>query len=186
MAELSILAQRRIGEILIEMAASGERDQGQGGDRVSRSQAATVRDGPSSRLMRPDTPPTLAELGVTKSQSHRYQQQADRADAIKLAKRQGLSDETIRYATEISLYAERKLGAILAEAPKATGTAGTLRGKNASGGSVLVPPEDETPTLADLGITKKTSARAQKLAATRVPSGALKLKVLAEDPRLHP
>ena len=78
----------------------------------------------------------------------------DSAEAARVfAKRQGLSEETIRYATEISLDAERKFGAILSDAPK---NEGTLRR-----GSILVPRE-ETPTLAELGISKKTSARAQK------------------------
>ena len=52
------------------------------------------------------------------------------------------------------------VAAKLAEAPKATGAAGI--GPNA------VPEKyrnEETPTLAELGITKKTSARAQKLSA---------------------
>ena len=62
-----------------------------------------------------------------------------------------MSDETIRDATEISLEAERKLGAVLAEAPK---NQGAIPGKI---GTKSVPVLDETPTLADLGISKKTS-----------------------------
>ena len=71
-------------------------------------------------------------------------------------KRQRLSEETIRYANEIKLEAERKLDAVLASAP---GTGG--QPYQASTGSCAAPVE----TLADLGIDRKTSARAQKIAA---------------------
>jgi len=59
-----------------------------------------------------------------------------------------------------SIRAERKLGVILRDTPKATGAAGIGKEQSA------VPDEYRTqpPTLADLGIDKKTSARAQKLA----------------------
>lgn len=52
--------------------------------------------------------------------------------------------------------AERRLGELLAERPK---NKGTLRR-----GSELEPRED-APTLAEIGVDKKLSARAQKLAA---------------------
>lgn len=48
------------------------------------------------------------------------------------------------------------------ERPMARGTAGM--GRPAFGGSIVEPPEP-TPTLADIGIDKKTSMRAQQLAA---------------------
>ncbi|MBI2801867.1 MAG: hypothetical protein HYX63_16590 [Gammaproteobacteria bacterium] len=57
-----------------------------------------------------------------------------------------MSEETIRHATEISLDAERKLGAILADSPKNEGT--LLRGTE-------IEPREKTPTLAELGISKK-------------------------------
>lgn len=72
--------------------------------------------------------------------------------------------EMIQRAKSVKLQAERKLGEILAAMPKATGTRGSFNGRDSSGGSVRVPPENQT-TLADLGIDKKVSARAQKLAA---------------------
>lgn len=79
----------------------------------------------------------------------------DIAAAAKVyAQRQKLGDEAVRYATEISLDAERKLGQMLRETPKNAGA----RGIGVSG----VPPE--YPTIAELGIDKKTSARAQRLA----------------------
>lgn len=81
------------------------------------------------------------------------------AAAETFAKRQKLSEETIHYATALKLDAERKLGAILRESPKATGGQ-----PYQSTGSEVEPVEKPAPTLADLGIDKKTSARAQRLA----------------------
>lgn len=54
----------------------------------------------------------------------------------------------------------RQLGAMLKDAPKATGTKGQLLGKNSSGGARVEPPEETTPTYADLGLDKKTAASA--------------------------
>ena len=58
--------------------------------------------------------------------------------------------------------AERRLGEFLAQTERAKGTAGAGRPK--LGGPVVVPPKSE-PTLADLGISKNESSKAQKLAA---------------------
>lgn len=84
------------------------------------------------------------------------------AAAETFAKRQKLSEETIHYATALKLDAERKLGEILREAPKATG--GEHGGRRPLDGA-RAEPSNPTPTLRDLGIDKKTSARAQRLAA---------------------
>jgi hypothetical protein len=48
--------------------------------------------------------------------------------------------------------------------PKATGTRTVGGGGRHSGGSVALPPENSPATLAEIGITKKQSATAQKLA----------------------
>jgi N6-adenosine-specific RNA methylase IME4 len=61
--ELRLRAERRIGELLREMKERGERDSGKGNRNPAlKSQAAT---------------PKLCDLGVTKSQSSRWQQLAD-------------------------------------------------------------------------------------------------------------
>jgi len=65
--------------------------------------------------------------------------------------------DMIQRAKSVKLQAERKLGEILAAMPKNEGAKGI--------GTSAVPIANRTPTLADLGIDKKLSARAQKLAA---------------------
>ncbi len=57
------------------------------------------------------------------------------------------------------------MGEMLAETELNSGTKGQLKGKDSSGVYRQTPPESKAPTLADLGITKHESARAQKLAA---------------------
>lgn len=66
----------------------------------------------------------------------------------------------------LRLQAERRLGEMLRDMPKATGTAGM--GRPSLGGSTSEPPKTEM-TLAEIGIDKKVSMRAQRLAA--LPDG---------------
>ena len=83
----------------------------------------------------------------------------DAADAAKTyASRQKMSAETIQLATELKLDAERKLGEILRNTPKATGGRPPIK-TNAESVSV------SQATLAEIGITPKSSAHAQKVAA---------------------
>jgi len=75
------------------------------------------------------------------------------------AKRQKLGEEAIFYATDIKIEALRQLGNMLKETPRNKGADGmTITGTKRE------PVMDTTPTLQDLGIDKKTSSIAQKVA----------------------
>jgi N6-adenosine-specific RNA methylase IME4 len=86
---------------------------------------------------------------------------ADIAAAAEIyARRQKLSQESIDYAHDIKIEALAQLGRMLKETPRNVGAVGSL-----VTGSKREPLKDDTPTLADLGLDKKTSSLAQKLAA---------------------
>ncbi len=78
------------------------------------------------------------------------------------AKRQDLGEVVIGFAHALKVHALAKLGDLLASMPKATGRSGPGRGK---AGTEAGPAFTNAPTLAELGIDKKTSAVAQQLAA---------------------
>ena len=71
--------------------------------------------------------------------------------------------EAVAYANEIRFDALKLLGEMLKATERAKGTT-TVGGGGRSGGTVRVPPEN-APTLADLNLTKKESAVAQRIAA---------------------
>jgi flagellin-like hook-associated protein FlgL len=73
------------------------------------------------------------------------------------SKRHHLSDEAIGRALSVKVDATRKLGEILMTTPKAKGE--ILRGNK------MEPRRISVPTLEELGLSKKESAVAQKLAA---------------------
>lgn len=80
------------------------------------------------------------------------------------AKRQKLGEDVIGFAHTIKTRALAKLGELLRGIDKATGTRGQLRGRDSSGSTVKEQPEKSGPSLADLGIDRKTAAVAQQLA----------------------
>ena len=83
---------------------------------------------------------------------------ADAAAAAKVyLQRSKASKELVDRATEIRVLAEDQMGKFLKASPKNKGAKGI--GKSA------VEEVDRTPTLAEMGITKEMSARAQKLAS---------------------
>jgi len=83
------------------------------------------------------------------------------ASAEVYARRQQLGDEAIGFAHRLKIDALARLGELLAVMPKATGGQ-PYQGRSTDTTS---EPVDNTPTLAELGITKKVSSVAQQLAA---------------------
>jgi len=77
------------------------------------------------------------------------------------SKRHHLSDEAIGKATAVKVEATRKLGEILMATPKAKVR---MNGKNFDG-TKMEPSKNNAATLEELGLSKKESAVAQKLAA---------------------
>lgn len=89
----------------------------------------------------------------------------DRAAAMQAYQRMAKDKRLEVNAAEIRIRAERRLGEMLLE-QKANGGLNT----GAKGiGTSAVPTENRTPTLAEVGIDKKLSARSQKTAAIPKP-----------------
>jgi len=85
----------------------------------------------------------------------------DKAKAIEAYAKQARNKDMQADAMEITLRAERRLGELLADAPKATG--GQYGGKQPLDGTRNAP-SNAPQTLADMGIDKKLSSRSQKIA----------------------
>jgi hypothetical protein len=105
--------------------------------------------------------PTLAEAGIDQV---RLIMDVGAAREV-FARRQGLGEDIIGAAHALKIHALARLGALLKEIPKASGTKrekGT-RGVKGRISSTTVVPLLETPTLADLGLTRKIAAAAQQL-----------------------
>lgn len=81
---------------------------------------------------------------------------ADQAEAMRAYARQANNREMEIHATTLRIRAQRRLGEFLAIMKKNKGR--LLRGTKEE-------PRDPTPTLADMGISKKLSSKAQKIAA---------------------
>ena len=75
------------------------------------------------------------------------------------AKRKGMGEKAINHARGYALEAERKMGQMLKETERNVGAKGSI-----VTGNHREPVKDTTPTLADLGLTKKESSKAQALA----------------------
>jgi hypothetical protein len=87
-------------------------------------------------------------------------QVVDIAHAAKVyAQRQKLGREAVGYAYSIEVYSLHKLGQMLKATPRNTGAKGSK-----VTGTKRVPVKDSTPTLAELGLDKKTSSLAKKVA----------------------
>lgn len=87
----------------------------------------------------------------------------DKMEALRLyLKQQGESLEMQNVCAEIKLRAERKAGKLLKEMPKASG--GQPYQNEKPTGNTMLPVENNTPTLADIGITKMQSSRFQAVA----------------------
>lgn len=93
----------------------------------------------------------------------------DKAEAMRIYARQAKNRSLEIDAAEIRMRAERRLGEMIV-AQKATvglntGSRGQLKGRDHPGGTISEQPEDRRPTLEQVGIDRKLSSRAQKMAA---------------------
>jgi hypothetical protein len=104
-------------------------------------------------MQEPPSIPTLASVGISKKLSSRAQSLAAIPAAARIAKDKQLEID----ASEIRMRAERRLGEMLVEQKQGEGlnkgTRSQLKGDVPVGGTVKEPPTDDTPTLADIGIS---------------------------------
>ncbi len=124
----------------------------------------------------------LAEVRDAPSAKHAM----DLASAAEhFARKAKLGHDAVNYAAGIKLDAERMLGQYLRQAPKARGAA--AGGSKDGPRGTYTEPRDETPTLADMGISKKLAAEAQRLAEipaatfAKVKAGEIKPMVALRD-----
>lgn len=91
----------------------------------------------------------------------------DKAEAMRAYAHQSKNRQLEIDAAEIRIRAERRLGELLIEQKATVGlnTGNAGAGRPEKGGSVSEPPKDSRPTLADIGVDKKLSSHAQKVAA---------------------
>lgn len=111
----------------------------------------------------------------------------DQAEAMRAYGRQAKNKELETYAQEIRIRAERKLGALIIQQKETVGLAPA--GRPAIKSVVADDQLNKVPTLAEMGISKDLSSRAQKLAA--VPEAEFeeqmvehKQRVAAENARV--
>jgi hypothetical protein len=106
----------------------------------------------------------------------------DRAAALAEYARQAKDTQLLKDATEIRFRAERRGGELLAAMPKAKEAEGNPGGRGAP--IVRSPVETaQSPTLAELGITKTQSSRWQKLAA--LPDEKFEIRIAHAQARVE-
>ncbi|WP_018456826.1 hypothetical protein [Bradyrhizobium sp. WSM4349] len=110
-----------------------------------------------------------------------------KADAMRHYARQAGDRDLEIQSAQLRFRAERRLGEMLAKQKETVGlnagTRGQLKGKTDSGAAVTEGPDDERPTLAEVGITHKLSSKAQRIAAMDVAEFEQALARHAEEVR---
>jgi hypothetical protein len=103
----------------------------------------------------------------------------DQAEAMRAYGRQAKNRELETYAQEIRLRAERKLGGLIIQQKETVGLAPAGRPPK----SVVADDQlNKVPTLAEMGISKDLSSRAQKLAA--VPEAEFEANIVEHKQRI--
>jgi hypothetical protein len=93
----------------------------------------------------------------------------DKARALEVYLRQAKNHDAEDRAREIRLRAERRAGDLMLKQIKSAGTRGTMRGRDSSGGVIVTPPEKNTPSFADQGISKQQAKDWQAIATIPEP-----------------
>lgn len=130
--EIKVRAERKAGELLTASAVSGERaGKSEGGKKAAEERWGSKSEGASSH------PPTLAEIGITKDQSSRWQQLASMSDehfeaAVATAK------DTAGQVTTAFMLREAKGSAPPKKGRKADALRAELKEAQARGSSQLV------------------------------------------------
>src|SRR4051812_30059328 len=89
----------------------------------------------------------------------------DQAEAVRLYARLAKKRDLEIDAAEIRLRAERRLGELLRAGERARGGQPYHADKNSTGSDGEQVDQDPRPTLEELGVSRKLSARAQRSAA---------------------
>jgi N6-adenosine-specific RNA methylase IME4 len=92
----------------------------------------------------------------------------DEAEAMRHAARIAKDKDLEIQSAQIRFRAERRLGELIGAQKRTVGlnagSRGQLKGREVSGGTKSEQPEDNRPTLAEAGIDRKLSSRAQRVA----------------------
>lgn len=118
-----------------------------------------VKDGTTSLALMSRAAQMLAEANTVQKAKELKDLALTAAD---WAKRKKLGQEAVANAERYARLAERRMGQFLQASERAKGAA--AGGKKQSPRGPYREPRDSAPTLAELGITKKESAKAQQLA----------------------